>query len=54
MDPAKSRAKGSGNQVVAQLTLDNSSPRAQVTMGMVGKLANGDGWRENKVAFNLK
>ena len=50
MNPAKTRAKGSGKIVVAQLTL-KAGVKLDLQMGMVGKLAGGKGWREDSVKF---
>ena len=50
MNPAKTRAKGSGKIVVAQLTL-KKGVKLSVQMGMMGKLSNGKKWREDKVIF---
>merc|ERR1712098_977099 len=52
MNPAKTRASGTGKIVVAQLTLKKGD-KASATMGMVGKLKGGAGWREDKVTLTL-
>mgnify|MGYP001490427436 CR=1 FL=1 len=50
MNPKKTRAKGSGKIVVAQLTL-KKGVKLSVQMGMMGTLSNGKKWREDKVIF---
>ena len=50
MTPAKTRAKGSGKIVVAQLTL-KKGVKLSAAMGMMGKLSNGKSWLEDKVIF---
>ena len=50
MNPAKSRAKGSGKIVLGQLTL-KKGVKLSAAMGMMGTLSNGKKWREDTVTF---
>ena len=50
MNPVKTTAKGKGKIVLAQLTLKKGTS-VSASMGVSGKLKNGETWRENSVVF---